>query len=81
MRQSKPSDQMTDILLESKPFKKLEKKNERFNIEGIFDAGFKAGQPVKVAKKEKKTGKQKLNSSRQMDKDVINSSYKKYNAY
>jgi hypothetical protein len=80
MRQHKDRDQMTDILLESKPFKKLEKKNERFNIEGIFDSTFKPGQPVKVAKKERKTGKDKLVMSRQMDKDVINTTYKKYHA-
>ena len=81
MRLPKQSTQMTDILLESKPFKKLEKKNERFDIENIFDKGFKAGQPVKVAKKEKKTGKEKLVSSREMDNDVINKTYKTYNAY
>ena len=52
-----------------------------YNIENIFDKGFKAGQPVKVAKKEKKTGKEKLFSSREMDNDVINKSYKTYNAY
>lgn len=81
MRQHKDRDQMTDIMLESKAFKKLEKKNERFNIEGIFDKNFKPGQPVKVAKKEKKTRKEKLVNSRQMDRDVINTSYKTYNAY
>lgn len=80
MRQHKDRDEMRDIILESKAFKKLEKKNERFNIEGIFDSTFKPGQPVKVAKKERKTGKDKLVMSRQMDKDVINTTYKKYHA-
>lgn len=80
MRQHKDRDEMRDIILESKAFKKLEKKNERFNIEGIFDSTFKPGQPVKVAKKERKTGKDKLVMSRQMDRDVINTTYKKYHA-
>ena len=80
MRQPKDHE-MTDILLESKPMKKLEKKNERFNIEGIFDKDFKPGKPVKMAKKEKKKGKDKLVMSRQMDRDVINTTYKTYHAY
>ncbi len=80
MRQHKQYDVFEDALQDTKPMRDLGKKS-KFDVEKIFDKTFKPGQPVKVAKKDKDTTKQKLVVSLNTKKDVSNKSYLSYKVY
>jgi hypothetical protein len=75
-----PDEMKNSKLFSQKAFKRALQKSEHpeFNVDSIFDFGYKEGKKIKVAKKEKQKGKEKLSLS---FGNKMNPSYYKYNQY